>query len=416
MKKAIVFTLGCKVNQCESQEIVNLLNEFDFCTAVNLGHADLYIINTCSVTNEADKKSRQAIARAKKFNNKADIIVIGCSVEKGFEDRDGIVLIGQKNKIEQLRKHIKTNFCFSPAPMIYSSAQSEGFSVHSKKRPMIKIQDGCNRFCSYCIVPYLRGRSVSRPIDEIIREVEILRLAQDGFNGSENLTKEIVLVGIDISSYDHLLTLIKELGNNFKKDFRFRLGSLEQSVITHEFLSALEQNNFCEHFHLSLQSGSDTVLERMNRHYTTKQFLEKMHLIREYFPSASITTDIIAGFPNETEAEHSQTLDLIEQAKFSNIHAFPFSARQGTKAFDMDGQLSSQIKKERANKIIEIAKRHRQNFFDKNIGQTQEVFVEERLDSEYNAGYTRSYIRVRTKEKIGALRKIQINKESIIHE
>jgi len=396
MKKAVVFTLGCKVNQCESQEIVNMLDVFGFRTATNLGYADLYIINSCSVTNEADKKSRQAIARVKKFNEKAVVVVIGCAVEKGYETRDNVELIGAKDKIEKLRKFVGNNFV-----RISNAGAAALGCTNSKMRPMIKIQDGCNRFCSYCIVPYLRGRSVSRPVDEIINEVSQYK----------NIAKEIVLAGIDIAAYDDLIGLIKELGKNFKNDFRFRLGSLEQSIITKEFLIALKENNFCEHFHLSLQSGSDSVLKRMNRHYTAELFLEKVHMIREFFPLAAITTDIIAGFPGETEEEFEATLNLINKAKFSNIHTFPFSARKGTKAFEMDGQLSPQIKKERANKIIEIAKQHRQDFLNKNIGQLQEVFVEE------NEGYTRNYIRLKIDgATTAAFANIKITKGDIIYE
>ncbi|MCL2555531.1 MAG: MiaB/RimO family radical SAM methylthiotransferase [Firmicutes bacterium] len=390
MKKAIVYTLGCKVNQCESQQIINMLGRFGYEVCSSFMQADLYIINSCSVTNEADKKSRQAIAKARKFNENAIIIMIGCSVEKGYENNNNIITIGTKNKVEELRNYIK-NICKTNVCTDFSK---------NKMRPMIKIQDGCNRFCSYCIVPYLRGRSVSRPVNEIISEI----------NQYKDKTKEIVLVGIDISSYDNLIGLIKELGINSKNNFRFRLGSLECSIITHEFLTELKENNFCEHFHLSLQSGSDSVLKRMNRHYTAKTFLEKVNLIRKYFPLAAITTDIITGFPNETEKEFNETLDLITQAKFSNIHAFPFSAREGTKAYDMDGQISHQLKKERANKIIERAKDLQKEFLQKNVGLMQEVFVEE------DAGYTRNYIRVRTNEKIGMLIKIKLSEGDIYYE
>jgi len=393
-KRAVVFTLGCKVNQSESDQIAAMLSGFGFEVTMSLGAADLVVINSCSVTNEADKKSRQAIARAKKFNENAHIIMIGCSVEKGFK-REGVMAIGTQDKVEALKNYL----CDYLKNTVQTSVVTE--FLPNKSRALIKIQDGCNRFCSYCIVPYLRGRSVSLGIDDIVERIKKYR----------GIAKEIVFAGIDISAYDDLVGLINEVGEIFKHEFRFRLGSIHCQVISREFLEAMKQNNFCEHFHLSLQSGSDSVLNRMNRHYSAAEFLDKVHLIREYFPLAAITTDIIAGFPGESEKEFDKTLDLINKAKFFDIHAFAFSAREGTKAFEMDGQLSPQIKKERANKIIELAKIYRQEFLDKCIGQTHEVFIEAGGE-----GYTRNYIRVKAEGKVGNIIKIKLTKENIINE
>ena len=293
--KVCVFTLGCKVHRYESDVIINKLIERGFEVTENLEKADYYVINTCAVTAEAEKKSRQCVARVKKQNPESKILICGCASEnnaKQFE-KDGVVYVSGTAKKDLLSLLPESGVNVDDIPKSY---EESGFAENVRTRAYVKIQDGCNNFCSYCLIPYVRGRSRSRALDKVVEEVRSV---------PENI-KEIVLTGIDISSYG------KDIGLSLKDlilalsdvDKRIRLGSFEMNIIDENLLNALKGlKNFCPHFHLSLQSGSDEVLRTMNRHYKTKDYLERVRLIRKYFPLAGITTDVIVGFPTETDEE-----------------------------------------------------------------------------------------------------------------
>lgn len=320
--KACILTLGCKVNEAESDSLLAGLEARGWETSCVPCAADLYIINTCAVTAEAEKKSRQAVARLKKFNPSAPVLVCGCASQRdpeAFSVRGGVTVVTgtmRKDRIlELIGEHgvfLETEraFCELPAPK----------RTHTRQN--IRIQDGCDRFCSYCIIPYLRGRSRSRNMESVLAEARTCT------------AREIVLTGIDITSYrdgEHdlgdLLLALKDV------PARIRLGSLEEGVVTREFLEKMRAaGNVCEHFHLSLQSGSDSVLRAMNRRYTRRQYLDACALIYEYFPDAAITTDIIVGFPTETEEDFKESLSIVEEAGFARVHAFPYSSRPGTVA------------------------------------------------------------------------------------
>lgn len=375
--KACVFTLGCKLNEVESASLMSGLEVLGYETTDELGFADLYLLNTCAVTAEAEKKSRQAVARMRKFNPEAPVYVCGCAAEhdsESFLKREGVTLVTgaqRKDKILSLiREHgvIKERdevFCELPSPK------------QVKTRAFLRIQDGCNRFCSYCIIPYLRGRSRSRRAESVLREAKACA------------AKEIVLTGVDISSYRDgdvgLGELLRSLGG-LKK--RIRLGSVEASIVTEEFLQAMKAaGNVMPHFHLSLQSGSNDVLRAMNRRYTREEYLEKCALIYEYFPDAAVTTDIIVGFPTETEEDFLASLSIIQEANFAHVHAFPFSPREGTNAAKLP-DLAPEIKKDRMNRILAVAKAQEERYLGRFSGREAFVLFEE------DGGYTENYIRV----------------------
>ncbi|MDE6565782.1 MAG: MiaB/RimO family radical SAM methylthiotransferase, partial [Clostridia bacterium] len=300
--KVVVYNLGCKVNQYESDGILTKLANLGYEVADSLQYADCYILNTCAVTNEAEKKSRQAISRCLHFNKDAKIIVCGCASEhnsKQFEDKNGVTYISgvaNKNKIPELLE--QKGVFVAPISKFYEQELQPDLV---RTRAYVKIQDGCNNFCSYCIIPYLRGRSRSRSMDSIIDEC--VRL--------QKVTNEIVLTGIDMSSYGlDIGTSLSELIKNLSHiNVRIRFGSLEASVITEEFLQNTKMlKKFCPHFHLSLQSGDDNTLKSMNRKYTTAFYAEKVELVRQFYPTAAITTDLICGFPTESESEFENTL------------------------------------------------------------------------------------------------------------
>lgn len=321
-----VYTLGCKVNQYESGVMVAKLKKAGHNAFEGLKKADCYILNTCAVTAEAEKKSRQAVAKMVKLNPECSVYIVGCASQNNAAQFDRFPNVrfikGVASKIDitdvigsaaQKTKDIEE---------LPTSYQQTPFAETVRTRQTIKIQEGCDNFCSYCLVPYLRGRSRSRSVDDIIAEAR----SRDG------IVNEIVLTGIDISSFgkdtgESLGGLIKRLSG---LKARIRLGSLEANIIDDGFLGVLAENkNLCPHFHLSLQSGSDKVLKKMNRHYTTAQYMEKVRLIRQYFPDAGITTDVIVGFPGEDETAFAETAEFVSAVGFSDIHVFPYSARKG---------------------------------------------------------------------------------------
>lgn len=397
--KIVVFTLGCKVNECESDSLITGLKGMGHAVSDKLEYADLYIVNTCAITADAEKKSRQMSSRVARLNPNAKIIFTGCATQKdpdSFLKKTNCSLVTgvfQKDKI--LSMLANNGLCIADATTVYEELP---FANTLKDRAYVKVQDGCNNFCSYCIVPYLRGRSRSRNIDSVANEVK------------NATTDELVVNGINLSDYNSdgktLADLIRAISFT---DKRIRLGSLEVRVITEDFLSALKGlKNFAPHFHLSLQSGSDNVLKKMNRHYTSSEYLDKVNLIREYFPNAGITTDIIAGFPTETEQDFLDTLEFAKKVNFSDIHPFIFSPRQGTVAYKMQ-DLSHEVKKARLDKLLIVKEELKNQFALANVDKTLTVLFEEEKDG-YFEGYTENYLRayLKSNEKPKGLQKVKV--------
>ena len=397
--KAVVFTLGCKVNECESDSLISGLINLGYEVSDKLEKADLYIVNTCAVTAEAEKKSRQMASRIRKLSSDAKVIFTGCAVQKDpkqFENKSSDFLLTgvfNKNQILSMLGE-KGNHVAPPCDKFEELLPTKSL----RTRAYVKVQDGCNNFCSYCIIPYLRGRIRSRNPKSVYEEIKNLG------------AKEVVINGINLSAYNYngtnLTGLIKELKD---LDCRIRLGSLEVNVIDREFLTALKElKNFAPHFHLSLQSGSNSVLKAMNRHYTANEYLEKVNLIREYFADAGITTDIIVGFPTESEENFLETIELVKKVNFSDIHPFPFSPRSGTVASKMK-DLPSEVKKQRLDVLIKLKKECKKNFANSLKGKTLGLLSEEEKDGYYQ-GYTENYLRVYLKEKveIGKITKVTI--------
>lgn len=397
MAKAVVFTLGCKVNEVESASIVSGLKERGYDVSDKLEYADLYILNTCAVTSEAEKKSRQLIARARKFNPQAKIVVCGCAAQKNkdaFAQKEGVTVItGARQKSRVIELLDANGIFFNDADAVYDELP---MPAAIKTRHFVKIQDGCNNFCSYCIVPYLRGRSRSRKIESVVAEV------------SQANAEECVLTGIDISSYrDGEKRLPDLLSALAPLPVRIRLGSLEVGVITEELLQkASTMSDFAPHFHLSLQSGSTAVLKKMNRHYTREEFREKCDLIYRYFPNAAVTTDIIVGFPGETEEDFSDSLTLAEEIGFAQIHAFVYSPREGTVAAKMP-QLPPAVKEARKEKMLHVAEQCRERYISRFLGKTL-TFVPETEEDGKTFGYTENYIRVAVSGSIQRKCKIKL--------
>ncbi len=382
--KAVIFTLGCKVNDCESASLAHALRERGWEVSETLEDADLFILNTCAVTAEAEKKSRQAVARIRAVSPHARIAVCGCAAERApaaFAEKEGVFLVtgaqGKGDLIDLLASHAR-GVCIRG-----ESAYGELPAPQSvKSRAFVKIQDGCNNFCSYCIIPYLRGRTRSRSLESAAAEI------------LSSPAEEVVITGIDVSSYNDrgrdladLLLAVKDA------PARIRLGSLEAGVVTERLLAAAKQvRDFAPHFHLSLQSGSDAVLRRMNRHYTGEQFLSRAELARAYFPDAAITTDIIAGFPGETEEDFAATCALAERAAFAGIHAFPYSRRTGTAAAKME-EVPAAVKKQRLHRLLELAARLRAAYEGQFVGRTLSLVPEEQKAG-FTVGYSENYIRL----------------------
>ncbi len=381
--KAVVFTLGCKVNDCESGSLIRGLQQRGWEVFDELVPADLYILNTCAVTGEAEKKSRQAIARVRAVAPEARIIVCGCAAEKTpelFLKKQNVRLVtGARQKSKILSLLDEEGIALDEEDKKYDEMLPP---VSFKARAFIKIQDGCNNFCSYCIIPYLRGRSRSRTVESAAAEIMSVS------------AEEAVLTGIDISSYRDgerdladLLLAVKDA------PCRVRLGSLEVSVITPRLLDAAKcVRDFAPHFHLSLQSGSDGVLKKMNRHYTAEEYLQKVMLIRSYFPDAAVTTDVITGFPTETEEQFAETCAFVRKVGFSQIHCFSYSRRTGTNAAKL-AELPAEVKSRRLHEMLALAAQLRADYEKKFIGRTLELVPEERK-GEYTVGYSQNYIRL----------------------
>ena len=388
--KAVVFTLGCKVNDVESGSIIRGLEEMGYVVSRALEWAELYIINTCAVTAEAERKSRQTVGKALKCNPQAKVIVCGCASQKSpadFFDKDErvVCVFGAKSKakiLDVIQGGLEWQGVFTDDEA--KTYEEMPTPECLKTRNFVKIQDGCNRFCSYCVIPYLRGRSRSRSVESAAKEI------------LSSTAQETVVTGIDISAYRDeggrdLTSLVFSIKD---ADTRIRFGSMEVSLITPEFLKALQGiKHFAPQFHLSLQSGSDKVLKSMNRHYTREEYLQKCEMIYEYFPDAAITTDIIVGFPTETEEDFLQSLSIIEEAGFLQIHAFPYSPREGTNAYKKYKELPFAVKKERVERILQKGEQQKNKYLLGKIGQVLEIVPEHCIDG-VTEGYSENYIRL----------------------
>lgn len=407
MSKVAIHSLGCKVNSYEAESMEQLLKKagFEIVPFEEDVLADIYIINTCSVTNIADRKSRQMLHKAKKMNPDAIVIAAGCYVnadaKKAAADNSVDIILGNNNKInivDVIKQYSSDHDNNSLVCNISEEAEYESLSideVNEHTRAYIKIQDGCNQFCSYCIIPYTRGRIRSRELDDIVDEVK--KLVDKGY-------KEVVLTGIHLSSYGvdngkgSLMEVIVELSKIDKLE-RIRLGSLEPRVITDEFASTISKiDKVCPHFHLSLQSGCDTVLKRMNRKYDSQEYYDKCMLLRKYFDNPAITTDVIVGFPGETDEEFNITHNFLEKVAFYEVHVFKYSRRKGTVADKMPDQIDEKIKAERSNILLNLTSEMKLNYIREHIGRSERVLVEEKTiidGEEYSYGYTPDYIRVR---------------------
>ncbi|HLR21857.1 MAG TPA: tRNA (N(6)-L-threonylcarbamoyladenosine(37)-C(2))-methylthiotransferase MtaB [Tissierellaceae bacterium] len=403
MDRVAFHTLGCKVNQYETEAMEKLFQEKDYEIVLENEVADIYIINTCTVTNLSDRKSRQFIRRAKRTNNDSVVAVVGCYSQVSPDDVESIeevdIVIGtsDRNKIVELCEEARQkNKKFNIVRDINTYDGFEEISVdemESKTRAYMKIQDGCTQFCTYCIIPYARGPIRSRKIEDIINEAE--NLANKGF-------KEIILTGIHVASYG------KDLGNIDLKDVikeisiidgieRIRLSSIEPNLIDDDFMRVLvDTDKVCNHFHLSLQSGSNPILRRMNRRYTREEFKEKIDIIRKYMPDAGITTDIIVGFPGETDEMFEETVELVKDIRFSKIHVFKYSPREGTAAARFKDQINGNIKNERSKTLIELEEKLSNEFNEKFIDKNIDVLYEEKRGNYYE-GYTSNYIRMKSK-------------------
>ncbi|MBR1628262.1 MAG: tRNA (N(6)-L-threonylcarbamoyladenosine(37)-C(2))-methylthiotransferase MtaB [Lachnospiraceae bacterium] len=405
MKRAALHNLGCKVNAYETEKMRKLLEKADYEIVPFSEEADVYVINTCSVTAIADKKSRQMIRRARRKNPKAIVVAAGCFAQGVSEAElaelgcDLAIGNNEKNRLIERLKEYEAN---ASRFLLYRKErwekgdrfeewEEETAQNKSRTRAFVKVQDGCDRFCSYCIIPFLRGRSRSRLVSNVITEIR--RLCEAGY-------QEIVLTGIHVSDYasegTDLLGLCRAIDRETDVK-RLRLGSLEPNVVTEEFAKGLsELPSICPHFHLSLQSGSDTVLRRMNRRYTTAEFAEGVRLLRSSFENPAITTDVIAGFPGETEEEFLEGTVFLERMRFFEMHVFPYSRRPGTKADEMDGQISCAVKDERTAQWIALAERMSEAYRALWDGKEAEVLFERKEkvgEREQWTGFSREYVR-----------------------
>lgn len=413
MKKCALHSLGCKVNSYETQAMQKMMESAGY-EIVPFGEeiADIYIINTCSVTNIADRKSRQMIHKAKKLNPEAVVAAAGCYVESAGDniDEDVDIVIGNNEKshlIEILNEYFE-HMDKEKSVDIGKATDFDELNIDSPlehTRAYVKIQDGCNRFCSYCIIPYVRGRIRSRKPDDVMAEIK--RVAASG-------CKEVVLTGIHLSSYgldfkDSTVKLIDviEAVNRIEGIERIRLGSLEPLIVTEEFVRRLAKcKKICPHFHLSLQSGCDETLKRMNRRYNVDEYYKGVELLREYFPDAAVTTDVIVGFPGETEEEFNITKKYLEKVCFYEMHVFKYSRRKGTAADKMPDQIPENIKSERSTELLELNEILSNGYREKYIGKKVKVLLEENHiieNKKYIIGFTDTYVRValeNTEEKL----------------
>lgn len=424
MRTIAFHNLGCKVNSYETDAMAQKCIEKGYKIVDFEQKADIYVVNTCSVTNIADRKSRQMLHKAKKQNPDSVVVAVGCFVQANPEEvakDEAIDLIVGNNKKKDLfeiveeylnQKSVSKDLEGTTVTDIhhcdYEELKINKSEEHS--RVFVKIQDGCDRYCTYCIIPYVRGNLRSRKPEDVVREIK--EIAANGY-------REVVITGIHLSSYgkdflkdgkpsldysgnaDYLINLLKDI-NEIEGIDRIRIGSFEPMILSEDFVSKLSKiTKLCPHFHISLQSGCDSVLKRMNRHYDTKKFYEKTVLLREYFPGCALTTDVIVGFPGETEEEFNTTYDYLTKIKFFETHIFPYSRRKGTIADKMSGQLTMNEKKERVTKLLELDDKLSREYRESKLGETDNIIVEEikTINGEnYYVGHTPEYVMVALKE------------------
>ena len=421
VKKVAFCSLGCKVNQYETNAMAQKFIEHGYEVVEFDEYADVYIVNTCTVTNVADRKSRQMLRRAKEINKDATLVACGCYAQvakdelKKIPEIDLIIGNNEKNDIIQIvENHIAQKGAEDlVSDVMYKLDYVElGTTTYTEKtRAVIKVQDGCDRFCSYCLIPYARGHIRSRKIENVIEEIK--KVVEEGI-------KEVVITGIHIASYGRdfkgenigLIDLLEEI-NKIQGLHRIRLGSIEPTIITDEFVERLSKlDKICDHFHLSLQSGCTETLKRMNRKYTTEEFKAVTKRLRSKFPNAALTTDIIVGFPGETDEEFNTTYEFLKEIAFYKMHIFKYSQRKGTKAAVMPNQVDGKIKEERSKKLIELSNENEYNYNKKYIGKQVEVLFEER-EGEYLKGHTTNYIVVKHKtdkdDLINKIAKVTVN-------
>lgn len=405
-KKVALHNLGCKVNAYEVEAMQQLLEKAGYEIVPFTEGADVYLINTCTVTNIADRKSRQMLHKAKKMNPDAIVVAAGCyaqaDTEKLKEDNAVDLILGNNQKtqiVEVLEEYEKEHSKQVQVIEINHTKEYEELSIEQTAehvRAYIKVQDGCNQFCTYCIIPFARGRVRSRKIADVLREVETL--ASKGY-------KEVVLTGIHLSSYgvdfskeerESLLSLIQAV-SKVEGIQRIRLGSLEPRIITEEFLEGIiATGKVCPHFHLSLQSGCNKTLKNMNRRYSAQEYAEKCELIRKYYPAPALTTDVIVGFPMETEEDFEESYEFVKNIHFYETHIFKYSRRHGTKAAAMDGQLTEAVKTQRSEKLLELHDIRAKEYEEAMIGKTIELLLEEEIEEDgkmWYVGHSREYVR-----------------------
>lgn len=399
MKKVAFITLGCKVNQYETNSMIQKFIEKGYEIVEHHEKADIYVVNTCTVTNMSDRKSRQMLRRVKEINPQAIVVACGCYVQvarkevENIEEIDLVLGNNEKNNIvtyvEQYLQENKAKVEIEDVMNQKEFVEMGDVTYTEKTRAVIKVQDGCDRFCSYCIIPYARGRVRSRKPEKAISEIQ--KIAKEGI-------KEVVITGIHIASYGkdfkeeyRLIDLLEEI-NKIEGIQRIRLGSIEPLLINEDFMKRLVKlEKICHHFHLSLQSGCNETLKRMNRRYTIEQFKEIVEILRKYYSDVILTTDIIVGFPKETEEEFQQTYQFLEEIKFYKMHVFKYSPRKGTKAAEMEGQIDGNKKEERSQKLIELSNKNYKEYNESYIGKQVEVLFEEEKDGIYK-GHTQNYI------------------------
>lgn len=413
MKKVASHALGCKVNQYESEAIAELFAEKGYEIVDIDDKADIYIINTCTVTNFGDKKSRQLIRKVKRQNPDSVVAAIGCYAQTAPEEIkniEGVNLIigtkGRKDIVELVESYVPEMGVVSTVGQIAKEREFEHLTISKladRTRAYLKIQDGCSQFCSYCIIPYARGPIRSRDPEDILEEVKVL--AKNGF-------KEIILTGIHVASYGKdlkgvtLLDVIKRVQEQEGIE-RIRFSSVEPNIVTEEFASELSKlDKVCDHFHLSLQSGCDRTLKRMNRKYDSSGYERAVEILRKYFPDVAITTDIIAGFPDETDEDFENSLEFAKKIGFSKIHAFPYSPKKGTPAAVMPNQIQNAVKNERTARLIEESNRMSDEFIAKFVGRAMPVLYEREIEHNIYEGYTTNYIRVLSKSSENIKNKI----------
>ena len=418
MEKTVAFyTLGCKVNQYETNAMEQQFIQNGYKIVENTEKADIYVINTCTVTNMADRKSRQMLRRVKEINQSAVIVVCGCYAQvakkelEQIPEVDIILGINEKNKIVQIVEEYLANKD-NIIEVADVSKQKEfldfgDVTYTEKNRAVIKVQDGCNMFCSYCLIPYARGRIRSRKIENVVSEIE--KIAKQGI-------KEVVITGIHVASYGkdfdneniRLINLLEEI-NKIEGIERIRLSSLEPTIVDEKFAQRLAKlEKICDHFHLSLQSGCDATLKRMNRKYTTARYKEATEILRKYYSNANFTTDVIVGFPGETNEEFNQTYKFLKEIGFYKMHIFKYSPRKGTVAEKLPNQVDGNIKEERSRKLIELSNNMQNEKNSQYIGKTVKVLFEE-YENEYYKGHTTNYmvVKVQTKEQEGFIDNIK---------